>query len=439
MSFRTGKTVALLVALATLPAALRAQQLLPEPLEGVIRPAILLDQSLDPRSVASARWQLESPGPAESARFPAPTARRPAAGGVELPVGSRLTSPEFELRGMPVVVISALLAPGGGAAPEPLRVEARADRGEWLHVGRAFPLGRTPGQFALWSATLPDACAGVRAQLRFTSEGSSDAGGWALAEVSAVGYESSAMLRVESAPLNGVTVVLGGEFPGALHERPTPFTQNLASATVTRVLAPAIAEGHVFVSWQCNGVELPDGQRAISVETFAEQLAVAKYAARSEAPRDAVTIQVLSEPADGVPCWVAHDDFGLCAAISTPGQADVLAGESVTLHVPPRTAELVFVRWRPADGSSEVGEPVLRCAPLADSTWVAEFALLGDMNDDDALDKYDVDPLILAISDLRAYERLFPGVGRAARGDLNGDGSLDERDIEPFVERLLDR
>lgn len=439
MAFRIGKAVALLIALAAMPAGARAQQVPSAQIQGASRSAILLDHALEVQSLASAGWRLDTFAPPESTQAPPATAARAKSAGLELPGGSRLTSPEFELRGLPVVAISALLAPHGGAAAEPLLIEARAALGEWLPVDRLHPLGRTAGQCALWSATLPDACAGATAQLRFTAEGSGDDSGWILAEVTAVGYETGAALRVESAPLNGAAVAVGGEFSGTLHERPTPFTQHLASATVTRLLAPAVADGRVFVSWLCNGEELPAGQRAVSIETFAEQLVVAQYAAPPDAPRDAVAIQVLSEPADGMPCWVAHDDFGLCAAMTTPGRTDVLAGERVTLHVPPRTEELVFVRWRAADGSGEAAEPALRCAPLTDSAWVAEFALLGDMNDDGALDKYDVDPLILAISDPRTYERLFPGVGRAARGDLNGDGALDERDIEPFVERLLER
>lgn len=439
MAIHAGKVVALLVATAAFRAELRAQPLRSAPIQGALHSAILMDCTLDPQSLAPARWRLEAPARPDATPSPLAAAAQPAAGGVKLTGGSRLTSPEFELRGLPVVAISALLAPHGGAAAEPLLVEARSGPGEWLPVDRLYPLGRAADQFALWSATLPDPCAGAVAQLRFTAAGSGGDTGWILAEVTAVGYEAGAALRVESAPLNGAAVALGGEFFGALHERPTPFTQNLSSTTVTRLLAPAVADGRVFVSWLCNGEELPAGQRAISIETYAEQFVVAQYAAPRDAPRDAVTIQVLSEPADGVPCWLSQDDFGLCAAMSTPGRADVLAGERVTLHVPPRTEELVFVRWRAADGSGEVGEPALHGAPLADASWLAEFALLGDMNDDGVLDKYDVDPLILAISDPRAYERLFPGVGRAPRGDLNGDGALDERDIEPFVERLLER
>ncbi|MCC6360119.1 MAG: hypothetical protein IT450_15350, partial [Phycisphaerales bacterium] len=71
------------------------------------------------------------------------------------------------------------------------------------------------------------------------------------------------------------------------------------------------------------------------------------------------------------------------------------------------------------------------------ATLVAAYELLGDMNDDDAIDKSDIETFILALADPAAYQQRFPMIDRLRRGDVNGDGRLDEADIRRFVELVL--
>ncbi|MBL8878345.1 MAG: hypothetical protein JNG88_04425 [Phycisphaerales bacterium] len=60
---------------------------------------------------------------------------------------------------------------------------------------------------------------------------------------------------------------------------------------------------------------------------------------------------------------------------------------------------------------------------------------IGDMNCDDRLDNFDIDPFVLALTRPAEYEAQFPDCPRR-NGDINGDGQLNNFDIDPFV-RLL--
>ncbi|MBL8881002.1 MAG: hypothetical protein JNG88_17950 [Phycisphaerales bacterium] len=59
-------------------------------------------------------------------------------------------------------------------------------------------------------------------------------------------------------------------------------------------------------------------------------------------------------------------------------------------------------------------------------------ALLADMNCDGAVNNFDIDAFVLALTDPAAYDAQFPDCDAAA-GDVNGDGLLNNFDIDPFV------
>lgn len=61
---------------------------------------------------------------------------------------------------------------------------------------------------------------------------------------------------------------------------------------------------------------------------------------------------------------------------------------------------------------------------------------LGDMNCDGAVDAFDVDPFVLALTDPVGYAAAFPNCD-LMNGDCNGDGVLDAFDIDPFVAILV--
>jgi hypothetical protein len=57
---------------------------------------------------------------------------------------------------------------------------------------------------------------------------------------------------------------------------------------------------------------------------------------------------------------------------------------------------------------------------------------LGDLNCDGALNAFDIDPFVLALTDPSAYAGLYPNCD-VNRADINGDGSVNAFDIDPFV------
>jgi hypothetical protein len=72
-------------------------------------------------------------------------------------------------------------------------------------------------------------------------------------------------------------------------------------------------------------------------------------------------------------------------------------------------------------GMSYFGSPV---APLP-----------GDLNDDGMVNFGDLSPFVLALTDIPAYEVMFPG-DRIARCDVSGDGMCNFGDLTPFAELL---
>jgi autotransporter-associated beta strand protein len=62
--------------------------------------------------------------------------------------------------------------------------------------------------------------------------------------------------------------------------------------------------------------------------------------------------------------------------------------------------------------------------------------LWGDMNNDDALDTLDVDPFVLALTDLATYQQQYP-TGDPSIGDMNQDDVLNGLDIGLFINCLI--
>jgi len=67
--------------------------------------------------------------------------------------------------------------------------------------------------------------------------------------------------------------------------------------------------------------------------------------------------------------------------------------------------------------------------------FVASPVLLGDLNCDWAVNNFDIDAFVLALTDPAGYAQKFPNCDRML-ADCNGDGVVDNFDIDPFVELL---
>ena len=96
----------------------------------------------------------------------------------------------------------------------------------------------------------------------------------------------------------------------------------------------------------------------------------------------------------------------------------------------------VFVRWAmgTTDGS------VTYCGWNLDDIeiWgVVPFQfMLGDMNCDGAVNVFDIDPFVLAMTDQAAYEAEYPECVYE-NADVNGDGSVNSFDIDGFVALVI--
>lgn len=73
-------------------------------------------------------------------------------------------------------------------------------------------------------------------------------------------------------------------------------------------------------------------------------------------------------------------------------------------------------------------------APVVDRGAYERSAnsITGDMNCDGAVNNFDIDPFVLALTDSAAYATQFPDCD-AMNGDVNHDGLLNNFDIDPFV------
>jgi len=65
----------------------------------------------------------------------------------------------------------------------------------------------------------------------------------------------------------------------------------------------------------------------------------------------------------------------------------------------------------------------------------ANVFALGDLNCDRAVNNFDIDPFVLALTDPAGYAQAYPKCNRML-ADINGDGVVNNFDIDPFV-RLL--
>jgi hypothetical protein len=61
---------------------------------------------------------------------------------------------------------------------------------------------------------------------------------------------------------------------------------------------------------------------------------------------------------------------------------------------------------------------------------------VGDLNCDGAIDAFDIEPFVLALTDPGQYALQYPSCD-ANLADINGDGAVDAFDIEPFITLLV--
>ena len=106
--------------------------------------------------------------------------------------------------------------------------------------------------------------------------------------------------------------------------------------------------------------------------------------------------------------WTTGGDFELSGTIGQPDAGTVMTGGDF---------QLTGGFW-----------------PGGEST--PQFAL-GDLNCDGAVNSFDIDAFVLALTDPAAYAIAFPDCD-INLADINADGAVNSFDIDPFVALLTD-
>lgn len=88
-------------------------------------------------------------------------------------------------------------------------------------------------------------------------------------------------------------------------------------------------------------------------------------------------------------------------------------------------------------GQPDAGKTLNGITVLSGGFWsgVVHGVLIADMNCDGAVNNFDIDPFVFALTDAGAYQALYPNCDILA-GDINGDGAVNNFDIDPFVNLL---
>jgi hypothetical protein len=364
-----------------------------------------------------------------------------AAGAVQLALTAEagrspeLCSVPIPLGGLPGVELAYTIGQRGVESGEALLVEYFAADGRWSTLERVVADGRDSAGFSRHVRMLPVAALHDEFRVRFRPDVNDDNDAWLIGEVSVAGYDPLRTLEVRVQPARAaqVELLLAGRPDGDVLS--APFARRLpVGSRLFLVAAPAIDAG-VFSHWSVGGIRV-QRQRVLPLEMTEAVSAVAHYR-RSVAGRDEASVAIVSRPLPGVPISIGIGSEMLASHVLAETEYACLTGEWLTLLAPPRTDRMVFVGWVVNGERVAANDSFLEHCVTGDDVLLAEYVLLGDVNGDDVLDKYDVDLFVAALIDPVGYAEVYPELDRLQRGDINGDGAFDALDVEGFVDLLL--
>jgi hypothetical protein len=347
-----------------------------------------------------------------------------------------LRSVVIGLAGVPGAELSYTVQHHGVEAGERLVVEYLSEGGQWCPIERVVADGQDSVGFSRHMHRLPEDALHEAFQVRFQPDVNDGDDAWYLGEVSVVGYEPLHKLAVRLRPPRNALVEV---VPAGRSERldgTTPFTRWLRVGARVYLVAPPVVEGWVFSHWSVDGATQADRERILTLEPSKETEAVAHY--RPWVPyRSEASVAIVSVPGPGVRIALGPDPERLYTHVVTNTERRCLTGEWLTLLAPARTERLVFVGWVVNGEVLPSGDTLLEHRVTGDDVLLADYALLGDMNGDGELDKFDVDAFVGALIDPLGYAEQYPDLDPVARGDMNGDGVFDPLDVEGFVDLLM--
>lgn len=331
---------------------------------------------------------------------------------------------ELRLAAMPRDAVGALL------------VEYLAEDGVWrlLDCIEAVP-GEAP-DFARRLRLLPEDA--LHPAFRFRVRVSPESGGaWYVDEIAIAERVDARFCRltVAGASAEQFAFDLFTDEPDVAPREMAPMTRALPAGSRVYLVAPPALPDAGFDHWSFDSRRPDEAGRAVLLEVGDDVSVTAHF--RPDRVGDGVfDVSVESEPRT-VTLSTGLDTAARFARQSTPFRAAFRVGELLSLSAPLRTEELAFEGWM-VDGQFAGADTELELRIEQDTSIVARYVRIGDMNADARVDKFDVDLFVLAIADADAYDARYPDLDRVLRGDVNGDGLFDEADIERFIDLVVE-
>ena len=324
----------------------------------------------------------------------------------------------------------------GVEAGERLVIEYLSANGRWELIERVVADGRDSVGFSRHMRVLPEDALHAAFQVRFRPQVDDSDDAWYLGEVSVAGYEPDCTLTVRARPARGARVaVVPAERPADKLDGTTPFSRSVPADACVHLVAPPVVDEWVFSHWSVDGMLQADRQRVLTLELNRDVEVVAYYRPWVSGRSEASVVVLASDP--GVRIALGPEPQRLYAELGAGAEYRCLAGEWLALLAPLRCGRWVFAGWV-VNGQVVAGaDNLLEHRVGGDDVLLAEYVLLGDMNGDGELDKFDVDEFVLALVDPVGYAARYPEFDRTRRGDINGDGVFDALDVESFVDLLL--
>ena len=101
-----------------------------------------------------------------------------------------------------------------------------------------------------------------------------------------------------------------------------------------------------------------------------------------------------------------------------------------------RQSDIKIVAWAQDTGSHPYDSWIFNADRMSWPFQPLSNYNTGDLNCDGAVDAFDIDPFVLALTDPAGYATAWPDCD-IMLADCNGDGVVDAFDIDPFIELLL--
>lgn len=157
--------------------------------------------------------------------------------------------------------------------------------------------------------------------------------------------------------------------------------------------------------------------RAVSANSSAVSIFAAR---RADA---ALTAMLINKATDARTCNFAVQNFAVGGPVQVYRYSDASLSQIV------RGADFTLV-----GGAASITLPAASITLLV--IPAQSPALRGDMNCDGAVNNFDIDPFVLALTNPAAWQATYPGCS-TQNGDTNRDGQFNNFDIDPFVQCVV--